>query len=42
MMAGVDKLRNKGIKGKGVQAAIIDSGVDCNHPLLGGELGPEQ
>ncbi|KAL7921384.1 peptidase S8/S53 domain-containing protein [Trichoderma austrokoningii] len=31
-MAGVDKLHKEGIKGKGVQVAILDTGVDYNHP----------
>lgn len=39
-MAGVDKLHKQGIRGKGVQIAIIDTGVDYNHPWLGGEFGP--
>lgn len=39
-MAGVDKLHKQGIKGKGVQIAIIDTGVDYNHPSLGGGFGP--
>lgn len=39
-MAGVDKLHKEGIKGKGVQIAIIDTGVDYNHPSLGGGFGP--
>ncbi|KAM0449851.1 hypothetical protein ACHAPV_006960 [Trichoderma viride] len=39
-MAGVDKLHKQGIKGKGMQIAIIDTGVDYNHPSLGGGFGP--
>ncbi|KAL7943982.1 peptidase S8/S53 domain-containing protein [Trichoderma barbatum] len=38
-MAGVQKLHDQGIKGKGVQIAIIDSGVDYRHPALGGGFG---
>jgi subtilisin family serine protease len=39
-MAGVDLLHSHGIKGKGVKIAIIDTGVDYNHPALGGGFGP--
>ncbi|KAH7017968.1 peptidase S8/S53 domain-containing protein [Microdochium trichocladiopsis] len=39
-MAGVDRLHALGVKGKGVKIAIIDSGVDYNHPGLGGGFGP--
>lgn len=39
-MAGVDHLHSRGIKGKGVKIAIIDTGVDYRHPALGGEFGP--
>ncbi|KAI9147171.1 kilbournase [Paramyrothecium foliicola] len=38
--AGVDYLHARGVKGKGVKIAIIDSGVDYNHPALGGGFGP--
>ncbi|KAL7908333.1 peptidase S8/S53 domain-containing protein [Trichoderma velutinum] len=38
-MSNVQKLHDKGIKGKGVQVAIIDSGVDYRHPALGGGFG---
>lgn len=36
----VQKLHDQGIRGKGVQIAIIDSGVDYRHPALGGGFGP--
>ncbi|KAK6953429.1 hypothetical protein Daesc_005733 [Daldinia eschscholtzii] len=39
VMTQVDKLRAKGITGKGVKIGIIDSGVDYTHPALGGCFG---
>lgn len=39
-MTGVDALHGRGIKGKGVKIAIIDTGVDYKHPALGGCFGP--
>ncbi|KAH8892987.1 putative minor extracellular protease vpr [Thozetella sp. PMI_491] len=39
-MTGVDKLHDAGITGKGVKVAIVDTGVDYNHPALGGGFGP--
>ncbi|KAI1496895.1 peptidase S8/S53 domain-containing protein [Biscogniauxia marginata] len=41
VMTQVDKLRAKGIIGTGVKIGIIDSGVDYNHPALGGCFGPD-
>ena len=38
-MSNVQQLHEKGIKGKGIQVAVIDSGVDYNHPSLGGGFG---
>ncbi|CAE6450175.1 unnamed protein product [Rhizoctonia solani] len=40
IMTGVDKLHNEGYFGKGIKIGIIDSGVDYNHPALGGKFGP--
>ena len=37
---GVQKLHDEGIKGEGVIIAIVDTGVDYNHPDLGGGFGP--
>ncbi|GJN84461.1 hypothetical protein PLIIFM63780_008018 [Purpureocillium lilacinum] len=39
VMTQVDKLRAKGITGKGIKLAVIDSGVDWKHPALGGCFG---
>lgn len=39
-MAGIDRLHDKGIKGKGVKIGIIDTGVDYLHPSLSGGFGP--
>lgn len=39
VMGNVQKLHDQGIKGKGVQIGIIDSGVDYRHPALGGGFG---
>ncbi|KAI2613328.1 subtilisin-like protein [Hypoxylon sp. NC1633] len=39
VMTQVDKLRAKGITGKGIKIGIIDSGVDYTHPALGGCFG---
>ncbi|KAK7952821.1 uncharacterized protein PG986_008549 [Apiospora aurea] len=40
VMTQVDKLRAKGITGKGVKIAIVDSGIDYTHDALGGCFGP--
>ncbi|KJK79864.1 hypothetical protein H634G_04103 [Metarhizium anisopliae BRIP 53293] len=40
VMMQVDKLRSKGITGKGIKIGMIDTGVDYNHPALGGCFGP--
>ncbi|KAI1662044.1 subtilisin-like protein [Daldinia decipiens] len=39
-MAGIDKLHQLGVKGKGVKIGIVDTGVDYRHPALGGGFGP--
>ncbi|KAG9231301.1 putative minor extracellular protease vpr [Amylocarpus encephaloides] len=39
-MTGVDKLHEAGILGKGVVVAVVDTGIDYNHPALGGGFGP--
>ncbi|KZZ91714.1 subtilisin-like serine protease PR1C [Moelleriella libera RCEF 2490] len=39
VMTQVDKLRAKGITGKGVKIAVVDTGIDYNHPALGGCFG---
>ena len=38
-MTGVDKLHAEGLKGDGVLVGIIDTGIDYNHPALGGCFG---
>lgn len=38
-MTGVDVLHKRGILGKGVKVAIIDTGVDYKNPILGGCFG---
>lgn len=40
IMGGVDKLHAEGLTGKGLTIGIVDTGVDYNHPLLGGGFGP--
>lgn len=39
VMTQVDKLRAKGIRGKGTKIAVIDTGIDYLHPALGGGFG---
>ncbi|XP_014555782.1 hypothetical protein COCVIDRAFT_38495 [Bipolaris victoriae FI3] len=41
VMTQVDKLHAKGITGKGVKIAIVDTGIDYTHPALGGCLGAD-
>ncbi|KAI9152320.1 Alpha-L-arabinofuranosidase A [Paramyrothecium foliicola] len=38
-MTQVDKLHAKGITGHGIRIAVIDTGIDYNHPALGGCFG---
>jgi subtilisin family serine protease len=39
-MSGVDKAHAAGFTGSGVTVAILDTGIDYNHPSLGGGIGP--
>ncbi|KAK2601970.1 hypothetical protein QQS21_004483 [Conoideocrella luteorostrata] len=39
VMTQIDKLRAKGITGKGVKVAVVDTGIDYKHPALGGCFG---
>uniref|UniRef100_A0A093UWT0 Minor extracellular protease vpr n=1 Tax=Talaromyces marneffei PM1 TaxID=1077442 RepID=A0A093UWT0_TALMA len=39
VMTGVDKLRAEGLFGDGIKIAIVDTGIDYNHPALGGCFG---
>ena len=38
-MTGVDKLHDQGLTGTGILVGIVDTGVDYNHPALGGCFG---
>lgn len=38
-MTGVDKVHAQGFDGKGIKIGVIDTGVDYNHPALGGGFG---
>ncbi|KAL8383386.1 hypothetical protein RB595_006913 [Gaeumannomyces hyphopodioides] len=40
VMTQVNQLRDKGVTGKGIKVAVIDSGIDYKHPALGGCFGP--
>ncbi|OQO12230.1 hypothetical protein B0A48_02871 [Cryoendolithus antarcticus] len=40
VMTQVDQLRFRGVTGAGIRVAVIDTGVDYNHPALGGCFGP--
>ncbi|KAI0908812.1 peptidase S8/S53 domain-containing protein [Ustulina deusta] len=40
LMTQVDKLRAKGVIGKGIKIGVIDTGIDYTHPALGGCFGP--
>lgn len=37
---GVDKLHSEGILGEGALIGVVDTGVDYDHPALGGGYGP--
>ncbi|KAM0256811.1 hypothetical protein ACHAQJ_004763 [Trichoderma viride] len=39
VLTQVDKLHAEGYTGKGIRIGIVDSGVDFNHPVLGGCFG---
>ncbi|OAQ62482.1 subtilisin [Pochonia chlamydosporia 170] len=39
IMTQIDKLHAKGITGKGVKIAVVDTGIDYKHPALGGCFG---
>ncbi|KNZ43690.1 hypothetical protein VP01_997g3 [Puccinia sorghi] len=36
----VTDLHSQGVFGQGIKVAFLDSGVDCEHPALGGGFGP--
>ncbi|KAF3911153.1 Cucumisin [Arthrobotrys entomopaga] len=40
VQGGVNKLRAEGFTGKGIRIAVVDTGIDYNHPSLGGGFGP--
>jgi subtilisin family serine protease len=40
IMGGVNTLRAEGYSGTGIFIGIVDTGVDYNHPALGGGFGP--
>jgi len=40
VIGGVEKLYAEGNTGEGILIAVIDTGVDYNHPALGGGFGP--
>lgn len=40
VMGGVDKLHAQGFTGEGLFIGVVDTGVDYNHPALGGGFGP--
>ncbi|KAH7305039.1 subtilisin-like protease [Stachybotrys elegans] len=39
IMTQIDKVHEAGITGKGINIAVIDSGIDYTHPALGGCFG---
>ncbi|KAF3940882.1 Cucumisin [Dactylella cylindrospora] len=40
IQGGVNKLHAAGYSGKGIRIAVVDTGIDYNHPSLGGKFGP--
>jgi len=38
ILTGAEKLRQDGLTGKGIRVAVIDSGVDANHPGFNGQV----
>ncbi|KAF3916558.1 Cucumisin [Dactylellina cionopaga] len=40
VQGGVDRLHAEGFSGKGIRIAVVDTGIDYNHPSLGGKFGP--
>ncbi|KAI9167469.1 putative serine endopeptidase protein [Paramyrothecium foliicola] len=40
VMTQVDQLHAEGIRGAGIRIGIVDTGIDYNHPALGGCFGP--
>jgi hypothetical protein len=41
VMTRLAELHAEGLRGKGVQACIVDTGADWSHPALGGCIGPD-
>lgn len=39
VMTQVDQLRAEGIRGAGIRIAVVDTGIDYDHPALGGCFG---
>jgi subtilisin family serine protease len=39
VMTQVDQLRARGVRGAGIKVAIVDTGIDYDHPALGGCFG---